>query len=224
MAVRGNPLPPTPRKKHIHTMYVAIAGLIGAGKSTLAESLAKELEVPVYYEPVEDNVYLDDFYRDPASYAFPLEMYLLAARVNQQRQIICSNKGGVQDRSLYEDAIFAKMLSKAGSLNANDYQTYVSMAKLLSSTLEKPDVIVYLRCPPDVAHGRIMERARKAEMKIPIEYLEKLSKGYKKFISEIAQTIPVIDVDWTYYQKTATIANLVRSKVAKSGKSPKVLL
>ncbi len=99
---------------HIATLdnvYIAISGIIGAGKSTLAEALAKRLNLPVYHEPVVHNVYLEDFYKETKKYAFPMQVYLLNARFKQQQEIIWGGKGGVQDRSIYEDSIFAKVRS-----------------------------------------------------------------------------------------------------------------
>ena len=106
-------------------VFIGISGLIGAGKSTLATALAKELNLPVYYEPVVDNVYLKDFYEDMAKYSFPLQIYLLNKRFRQQQQIIWEGKGGVQDRTIYEDSVFARMLRDSGAMDERDYQTYM---------------------------------------------------------------------------------------------------
>lgn len=94
----------------LENVYISIAGLIGAGKTTLAKALAEVLGLPVHYEPVTDNVYLEDFYKDMKRYGFPLQIYLLNKRYRQQQQIVWEGRGGVQDRTIYEDAIFAKML------------------------------------------------------------------------------------------------------------------
>jgi len=93
----------------LKNVHIVISGLIGAGKSTLATALGKRLNLPVFYEPVTDNTYLEDFYKDTAKYSFAMQVYLLNARFRQQQEIIWSNRGGVQDRSIYEDSIFAKV-------------------------------------------------------------------------------------------------------------------
>ena len=98
--------------------------LIGAGKTTLATALAKELGLPVYYEPVVDNVYLADFYQDMKKYSFPMQIYLLNKRFKQQQEIIWTGRGGVQDRTIYEDSVFASMLYSSGHMDTRDYQTY----------------------------------------------------------------------------------------------------
>jgi deoxyadenosine kinase len=103
---------------HLENMFISISGLIGAGKTTLATALAKELNLPVYYEPVIDNEYLSDFYGDPKKYSFALQIYLLNRRFRQQQQIVWQGVGGVQDRTIYEDSVFAKMLRDAGLVRA----------------------------------------------------------------------------------------------------------
>ena len=92
--------------------FIGIAGMIGAGKSTLGTALAKHLNLPAYYEPVDDNAYLDDFYRDTKTYAFATQIYLLNRRFQQHQEIIWRGGGAVQDRTIYEDAVFARMLVK----------------------------------------------------------------------------------------------------------------
>ena len=108
----------------LENVFISISGMIGAGKSTLATALAKKLNLPVYYEPVIDNVYLEDFYKDMKKYSFPLQVYLLNRRFAQQQQIVWSGKGGIQDRTIYEDSVFARMLRDSGNMDERDYQTY----------------------------------------------------------------------------------------------------
>ena len=96
--------------ERLNDLFIGIAGMIGAGKSTLATALGAHLDLPVYYEPVKDNAYLADFYRDTAKYAFATQIYLLNRRFQQHQEIIWRGGGGVQDRTIYEDAVFAKML------------------------------------------------------------------------------------------------------------------
>ena len=98
---------------HLQDLFIGIAGMIGAGKSTLAQALGDHLSLPVYFEPVQDNAYLADFYKDTKRYSFATQIYLLNGRFQQHQEIIWRGGGGVQDRTIYEDAIFAKTLVKS---------------------------------------------------------------------------------------------------------------
>jgi len=133
----------------LENVFITISGIIGAGKTTLAEALAKRLNLPIYYEPVKDNVYLEDFYMDIKKYSFPMQVYLLNARFKQQQEIIWNGKGGVQDRSIYEDSIFAKMLYESGLMEERDYETYQSLFRNMSNFMKVPSVIVHLDVSPE---------------------------------------------------------------------------
>lgn len=146
--------------------FIGISGIIGAGKTTLAEELSKVMNLPVYYEPVIDNVYLEDFYKDMKRYAFNLQIYLLNRRFSQHQQIIWSQKGGVQDRTIYEDTIFAKILHKDGFIDDRDYHTYMDLFKNMSNFMKKNTLIVHLDVTPEEAMERIKERARGCEVGI----------------------------------------------------------
>ena len=114
----------------LQDIFIGIAGLIGAGKTTLADALGAHLDLPVYYEPVADNEYLADFYRDPKTYAFATQIYLLNRRFQQHQEVIWRGGGGVQDRTIYEDAVFAKTLVNQGLLDERDYNTYLQLSKM----------------------------------------------------------------------------------------------
>src|SRR5512138_3233242 len=107
--------------------FIGIAGLIGAGKTTLAKALGQHLDLEVHFEPVIDNEYLADFYRDTKRYSFAMQIYLLNRLFQQHQEIIWRGSGGVQDRTIYEDAIFAKALRDMGLMDARDYDTYVTL-------------------------------------------------------------------------------------------------
>lgn len=196
-------------------LFVAISGLIGAGKTTLAEALSKELNLPVYYEPVVNNVYLADFYKDQKRYGFNLQVYLLNNRFRQQQQIIWSGKGGISDRSIYEDGIFAKMLYKAGNIDERDYKTYVSLFNNMSSFMKRPNLIIHLDVKPEESLRRIKERARGAETGITLEYLTALYNGYEEFLDDISRHIPVIRVNWNTYQTADVMAKVIHEKYKK---------
>ncbi|MCB9558746.1 MAG: deoxynucleoside kinase [Deltaproteobacteria bacterium] len=189
--------------------FVGIAGLIGAGKTTLAEALGQHLGLDVHYEPVMDHAYLADFYRDMARYSFPMQIYLLNRRFQQHQEIIWRGRGGVQDRTIYEDAIFAKTLRDDGLMDARDYQTYVDLFRNLSNFMCRPHVIVYLDVSPEVSLSRIHKRDRGCESGISVDYLTHLRANYEEFLDEISHMIPVIRVDWGEFWEVEKLATAI---------------
>eukprot|EP00039_Didymoeca_costata_P000792 m.47277 g.47277 ORF g.47277 m.47277 type:complete len:263 (-) comp10476_c0_seq1:1373-2161(-) len=187
-------------------LFIGISGLLGAGKTTLATELAKQLGLPVYYEPVVDNVYLEDFYKDMSKYAFPMQVYLLNKRFKQQQLIIWEGKGGVQDRTIYEDSVFARMLKDSGHISARDYDTYKELFSAMSNFMRRPNVIVHLDLSPEESLRRIRMRNRGCESTISIEYLTALHAAYNTFIEEIARIIPVIKVDYSRFRTAEDMA------------------
>lgn len=196
----------------LENVFIGISGLIGAGKSTLAEALARKLGLPVIYEPVAENAYLEDFYGDMKKYAFPLQVYLLNKRFRQQQQIVWQGKGGVQDRTIYEDSVFARMLWEGGLMDDRDYSTYIELFQNMSNFMKKPNIIVHLDVSPEESLRRIRMRARDCETGITIEYLQGLYTAYEKFISEIARVIPVIKVDYSEFRSVDEIAERIRDE------------
>lgn len=186
------------------SLFVSISGMIGAGKSTLATALGEELDVPVHYEPVSDNPYLEDFYKDMDTHGFPMQIYLLNKRFDQHQQIIWQKKGAVQDRSIYEDSIFAKML-----LDPRQYETYSSLFANMSNFMRKPDLIVHLDVTPEESLERIKQRNRECETSITIEYLQALHAGYEEFLQQISKTIPVIKVRYSAFKTGKQMADIV---------------
>jgi len=194
----------------LQDLFIGIAGVIGAGKSTLATALGRHLGLPVYYEPVADNEYLADFYRDTARYAFATQIYLLNRRFAQHQEIIWRGGGGVQDRTIYEDAIFAKMLVDIGLMEERDYRTYVSLFRHMSNFMCRPNVIVYLDVKPERSMERVRLRNRDVEKGITLEYLSALHAEYERFIENISRTIPVIRVDWDRYRDVEEMAAVIQ--------------
>lgn len=195
-------------------MHIAISGLIGAGKTTLCKALSEALGLPAHYEAVIDNEYLDDFYKDQEKFSFPLQVYLLNQRFRQQQQIIWAAVGGIQDRSIYEDSIFAKMLWKSGKMSERDYRTYVSLFQNMSNFMRKPSVIVHLDVSPVESLRRIRERSRGMELNIPLQYLQDLRAGYEEFLQDISRTIPVIRVNWESFKSTDEMIAMLRREFA----------
>jgi deoxyadenosine kinase len=193
----------------LHQSFIGIAGLIGAGKSTLATALGKHLEIPVYYEPVDDNSYLADFYQNPGRYGFQMQIYLLNRRFQQHQEIIWRGQGGVQDRTIYEDAIFAKTLMQQDMIDQRDYETYLQLFKHMSHFMCRPNLIVYLDLTPEKSLERIKMRARDVEAGVPLDYLKLLHQGYEAFIEDISRSIPVIRVPWETFHTTEDVVEMI---------------
>ena len=205
-----------PEKDNLQDLFLGIAGLIGAGKSTLARSLGEFAGLPVYYEPVQDNEYLADFYRETKKYAFSMQIYLLNKRFQQHQEIIWRGGGAVQDRTIYEDAIFAKTLVNLGLMEERDYRTYLDLFKHMSKFMCRPNIIIYLDIKPQTSMSRIKLRSRDVENGISLDYLEMLYKEYEVFIEEIARTIPVIRVDWEQFHNADEVAQMIQREYLKA--------
>jgi deoxyadenosine kinase len=196
----------------LQDLFIGIAGLIGAGKTTLATALGEHLGLPVYYEPVADNEYLADFYRDTARYAFATQIYLLNRRFQQHQEVIWRGGGGVQDRTIYEDAVFAKTLVDQGLMEARDYATYLDLFKHMSNFMCRPSVIIFLDLSPERSMERIQQRSREVEAGIPMEYLRSLHKAYQEFITDISRAVPVIRVNWEEYGSAEEMAAVIEQE------------
>lgn len=197
-------------------MFIGVAGLIGAGKSTLTTKLAEHLGYAPVYEPVKDNPYLADFYEDIPRWTFPMQMHLLSRRFRQHQEVIWGlrRQGGVvQDRTIYEDTLFARMHYDDGMMDERDYDTYINLFRDMQNFLKYPDVIVYLRVPPEIAATRINSRGRSMEKDIPIEYLKGLEAKYEEFAHEMTRYTVVVPIDWSDYQPTETVAEMIRRAV-----------
>ena len=171
--------------------FIGISGLIGAGKTTLARELGKVLNLPVYYEPIVENEYLEDFYRDMKRYSFSFQIYLLNCRFRQHQQVLWNGTGGIQDRTLYEDSIFAKVLYEDGNMEEREYKTYLNLFRNMSNFMKKNTLIVHLDVKPEESLRRIKLRARGCEVGITVDYLTKLYNAYEEFLKEISKVIPV---------------------------------
>jgi len=196
----------------LQELFIGIAGLIGAGKTTLAEALASHLGLPVYYEPVADQAYLEDFYRDTARYAFSTQIYLLNRRFQQHQEIIWRGTGGVQDRTIYEDAVFARTLVQQGLMEERDYQTYLQLFRHMSNFMCRPNLIVYLDLSPETSLERVKMRNRDVESGISLEYLSALRDNYESFIDDISRLVPVVRVNWEEFRDAETMATVIEKE------------
>jgi deoxyadenosine kinase len=205
------------RSKPKKCLHISFCGLIGAGKTTLTSLLAELLHLPTYFENVIDNALLSDFYSSMSEHSFKLEMHLLNERVEQQRQITKASEGGVQDRTIYEDAVFADTLRHQGLLSARDHEIYVRSARLMRDGLEEPDVVVFLDAEPALCLERIKTRSLKFEQKISLEYLEQLQKGYQALLTNFeSMSVKVIRHKVDAQATPASIAQELASKIVGS--------
>jgi deoxyadenosine/deoxycytidine kinase len=165
-------------------MYIAIAGNIGAGKSTLTHLLSEKYRLTPVYEAVDENPYLEDFYKDMPRYAFHSQMFFLAKRLEQHLEHINPGSRIIQDRTIYEDAnIFARNLFENGTMNLRDYNSYRKMYEAILQALRPPDLLVYIRASVPTLQAHIRKRGRDYEKNIRTKYLEKLNALYETFIS-----------------------------------------
>jgi len=178
-------------------MHIAIAGNIGAGKTSLAELLAKHYKWEAHFEDVIDNPYLDDFYNHMERWSFNLQIYFLKSRFQQLLKIKESKKPIIQDRTIYEDAhIFAPNLKAMGLMNQRDFKNYQELFELLESLIKGPELLVYLRSSIPNLVNKIHKRGRDYENSISIDYLSRLNERYEAWISTYDKgEILVIDVD-----------------------------
>ncbi len=178
-------------------MHVAIAGNIGAGKTTLTKLLAKHYKWEAQLEDVVDNPYLDDFYNQMERWSFNLQVYFLNSRFRQVLKIRKSGKEIIQDRTIYEDAhIFAPNLHAMGLMTNRDFENYKSLFDLMESLVQGPDLLIYLRSSIPNLVSQIHKRGRDYENSISIDYLSRLNERYEAWISGYNKgKLLIIDVD-----------------------------
>ena len=178
-------------------MHVAIAGNIGSGKTTLTTKLSKHYKWEAHYEDVENNPYLNDFYKEMQRWSFNLQVYFLNSRFRQILNIKSSGKDFIQDRTIYEDAfIFAPNLHSMGLMSSRDFDNYQQLFSLMDSFVQGPDLLVYLRASTTTLISQIQKRGREYENSIRLDYLTRLNERYEAWISEYAKgKLLIIDVD-----------------------------
>jgi deoxyadenosine/deoxycytidine kinase len=164
-------------------MHIAIAGNIGSGKTTLTNLLSKHYGWDPHFEDVDDNPYLNDFYEDMQRWSFNLQIYFLNSRFNQIIDIRKSGKTVIQDRTIYEDAyIFAPNLHSMGLMSTRDFENYFTLFNLISSLIQPPDLILYLRATVPTLVNQIQKRGRRYEENLRIDYLKRLNERYEAWI------------------------------------------
>jgi len=202
--------------------FVAIAGNIGVGKSTLVKLLSDRLQWEPFYEPEGENPYLADFYREMRAWSFQSQVFFLSRRLRAHRQLLDHPTSAIQDRSVYEDAeIFARNLFLQGHMAERDYQTYLELYQVLIQFLPPPDLVVYLRASVETLAQRIAQRGRDYEQQIQPKYLAHLNELYKTWLEDFTLcpvlTVPAGDINYVAHNSHL---DLVVSKIQEklSGK------
>jgi len=177
--------------------HIAVAGNIGAGKTTLSEMLSKHYKWDVLYEDTNTNPYLSDFYNDMHRWSFNLQIYFLNSRYRQILDIRKGDKTVIQDRTIYEDAhIFAANLHKSGHINDRDYQSYLDIFNSMVSFVEPPDLLIYLRADIPKLVQQIQKRNRDYEFNIKLDYLRTLNEHYETWIGNYKHgKLLIVDVN-----------------------------
>lgn len=193
-------------------MHIAIAGNIGAGKTTLTQLLAKHFKWEAQLEDVVDNPYLDDFYNQMERWSFNLQVYFLNSRFRQVMQIRKSGKNIIQDRTIYEDAnIFAPNLHAMGLMTNRDFDNYSSLFNLMESTVQAPDLLIYLRSSIPNLVNQIHKRGRDYENSISIDYLSRLNERYEAWIHGYNKgRLLIVNVDdLDFVEKAEDLGNVI---------------
>jgi len=195
--------------------FVAVAGNIGVGKSTLVHLLCEKMGWEPFYEPVTENPYIADFYKNMNAWSFHSQVFFLTHRLRIHQQILNFSGSVIQDRSIYEDAeVFAYNLHLQGNLNERDYETYRALYLTVAEFIPPPDLVIYLRATSNTLQRRISLRNRDYERKIPSDYLDQLNSLYEQWIHSFflcpVLTVPADDLDYVEHPRHL---DLILSKV-----------
>lgn len=210
-------------------IFVAVAGNIGSGKSSLTRLLSKHYGLEAYFESVDNNPYLSDFYGDMKRWSFNLQVYFLSKRFRDHKSIVESKRNVIQDRSIYEDAeIFARNLYEIGQMDGRDYTNYVELYKVMMEYLQPPDLLIYLDATIETLVQQIKKRGREYEQSIPRAYLEQLDKHYKNWIKKYKLgpllVVPSDEVDFVHEKGDFNrVLMLIQAKLMEIGWQPETV-
>ena len=199
--------------------FIAVAGNIGVGKSTLVEMISERLECMPFYEPVAENPYLSDFYKDMPAWSFHSQIFFLTHRLRIHQDLVRTPGSVIQDRSIYEDAeVFAQNLFLQGHISERDYATYRSLYRTLAEYLPPPDLVIYLRASVPTLLKRIALRNRDYERSIEPAYLDHLNSLYENWIAHFTLcpvlTVPADELDYVAHtQHLELIISKVKEKL-----------
>ena len=206
-----------PKKKQIK--HIAIAGNIGAGKTTLTTVLAKHFNWSPHYEDVENNPYLNDFYNDMQRWSFNLQIYFLNSRIKQLVEIQKGSQVVIQDRTIYEDAcIFAPNLHEMGLMAKRDFENYQQFFETLKELVNPPDLLIYLKASVPTLVGQIQKRGREYEENIRLDYLKRLNEYYNNWIYNYKDgKVLIVDIDKLNYADNkddlARVVSMINAEV-----------
>lgn len=193
--------------------HIAVAGNIGAGKTTLTEMLSKHYKWIPHFEDVDHNPYLMDFYEDMPRWSFNLQIFFLNSRLRQLVEIQKGTETVIQDRTIYEDAnIFAPNLHEMGLMSKRDFDNYYHFFQTLKTLVQPPDLLIYLSASVPTLVGQIQKRGREYEENIRLDYLKKLNEYYNKWIADYKEgPLLVIDVDKNKFgEKDEDLGEIIR--------------
>jgi len=196
-------------------MHIAIAGNIGSGKTTLTSLLSKHYGWEAHYEEVDDNPYLADFYEDMQRWAFNLQVFFLNSRFSQVNEIRKLGKTVIQDRTIYEDAyIFAPNLYDMGLMSKRDFDNYASLFELMSTLVQAPDLLIYLRASVPKLVEQIQTRGREYENNIRLDYLKRLNERYEAWVEQYTRgKLLIVNVDEYNFIKNKSDLSTIIDKV-----------
>ena len=195
-------------------MHIAIAGNIGSGKTTLTKMLAKRFGWQPHFEPVDNNPYLDDFYKDMDRWSFNLQIYFLNKRFQDVVEISKRSDTVIQDRTIFEDAcIFAPNLHDMGMMSDRDFNNYKDLFDLMISLVNLPDLMIYIRSSIPTLIGHIEKRGRDFEQSMRIDYLKGLNDRYEDWIAGYKGRLLVIDGDNTDFENDKVAFNKIADSI-----------
>lgn len=193
-------------------MHLAIAGNIGSGKTTLTTLLAKHYRYTPHFEEVDDNPYLNDFYKDMPRWSFNLQVFFLRSRFAQLAELQRSGEKVVQDRTIYEDAhIFAPNLHAMGLMTTRDFDNYQALFELMDEFIQPPNLLIYLRASVPKLVENIQKRGRDYEEAIRLDYLNRLNERYEAWISQYDKgKLLIVDVDNNaFHENKQDLGNII---------------
>jgi len=200
-------------------MHIAVAGNIGAGKTTLTTMLSRHYNWQPQFEDIEHNPYLVDFYNDMPRWSFNLQIYFLQNRLRQLLEIKHSGKTVIQDRTIYEDAyIFAPNLHEMGLMKSRDFENYVRFFQTIEQMITPPDLLIYLKASIPTLVAQIQKRGRDYEENVRLDYLKRLNEHYDNWIDRYKdKPLLIVDCDHLKFDEQpedfATIINMVESNI-----------